>query len=253
MTGRTIALTIVGFLIGMLAAGGIGVRVIEEVRAEDDATSLPAENVASSENVVIASSLVAPKSLIERDSSVAIEYDIVSLAPTADSPSMKLPLLYPESWRLILASGTVDGGPVNPGTGVAIFTLPPGTGADDIRAVEVVDPLAAYPLDVAFELSQAMPSVAVTEGVRADLVSVTEQSDSATVQIDLIVNDPNDLAFVVEGAGGGWRTASNLAGDTTLELLWVGGDPPDVLHFRAVGIQWVEIEGLFPVSSEGIE
>jgi hypothetical protein len=184
---------------------------------------------------------------------MTIEYDIVSLAPTADSRATELPLLYPESWRLTLASGTVDGGPVDPGTGVAIFAVRPSTGADDIRSVDVVDPLAAYPLDVPFELSQTLPSVVVTAGVRANLVSVTEKSDSATVRIDLVADDPIDLAFVVAGAGGGWGTPSSQRGGATIELLWVGGDLPDVFSFRAVGIQWVEIEGVFPVSSEGIE
>jgi hypothetical protein len=252
VTGRTIALTIVGFLVGMLAAGGIGVRVIEEVRAEDDATSLPAENVASSDRVIIASSLVAPTSVVEADSSVAIEYDIVSFAPTAGFSAAELAFLYPKSWSLTLESGTVDGGPADPGTGVAVFAVPVNTGTADIRSVDVVDPLAPYPLDVSFVLSQAVPSVVVTDGVRADLVSVTVQSDSATVQIDLVANDPIDLAFVVEGVGGGWRSASIQPGGATVELLWVGGDLPDVLTFRAVGIQWVEIEGLFPVSPVGI-
>ena len=68
----------VGFLIGVLAAGSIGVRVIEEVRAEDDATSLPPENVSSPNGYLldpnhtrIASAVVVPTAIVASDTSVA--------------------------------------------------------------------------------------------------------------------------------------------------------------------------------------
>jgi hypothetical protein len=41
VNGRAISLTIVAFLLGAFAAGGIGVRVIEEVRTDENDTSLP--------------------------------------------------------------------------------------------------------------------------------------------------------------------------------------------------------------------
>jgi hypothetical protein len=47
VNGRAISLTIVAFLIGAFAAGGIGVRVIEEVRTDDNDTSLPPSAVAT--------------------------------------------------------------------------------------------------------------------------------------------------------------------------------------------------------------
>jgi hypothetical protein len=46
VTARSVSLTIVAFLLGALAAGGIGVRVIREVKTADDATSLPPSNIA---------------------------------------------------------------------------------------------------------------------------------------------------------------------------------------------------------------
>lgn len=46
MTARAVSLTIVAFLLGALAAGGIGVRVIREVKTAADATSLPPSNIA---------------------------------------------------------------------------------------------------------------------------------------------------------------------------------------------------------------
>jgi len=49
LNGRAISLTIVAFLLGALAAGGVSVRVIREVKTVDDATSLPPQNIAPDE------------------------------------------------------------------------------------------------------------------------------------------------------------------------------------------------------------
>jgi len=46
LNGRAISLTIVAFVLGALAAGGVSVRVIREVKTVDDATSLPPSNIA---------------------------------------------------------------------------------------------------------------------------------------------------------------------------------------------------------------
>ena len=46
VTARAVSLTIVAFLLGALAAGGIGVRVIREVKTAANATSLPPSNIA---------------------------------------------------------------------------------------------------------------------------------------------------------------------------------------------------------------
>lgn len=255
MNGRTIALTIIGFLIGALAAGSIGVRVIEEVRAEDDATSLPRQNVASGSSSsdyqpdsLIASSVVIPTSVGESDSSVDIAYDVISIAPIGSLPTAEAPFLFPDSWRLNTESGTVAGGPGGSGAGVAHFELPANTSANDIRSVDIVDPLMAYPLDASFDVSEAAPSATVTTGVQAELVGIERQDDSTIVHIDLLAEDPIDLAFTVEGVGSGWRSEPTRADSSRVEFLWVGDDLPDVLTFRAVGIQWVELGGRYPVS-----
>lgn len=49
MNGRAVSLTIVAFLLGALAAGGVSVRVIREVKTAEDATSLPTQNIAQVE------------------------------------------------------------------------------------------------------------------------------------------------------------------------------------------------------------
>ena len=252
-----------GFLVGMLAAGGIGVRVIEEVRAEDDATSLPPENVSSTtpssneyfldpNETLIASSAVIPTDVVGTGASVSVEYEIFSLAPGGGSSIAGDPNLYPASWRVSIDGDTVDGGPDGPDSLVATFELPAGTDVGDIVGVEIVDPLVAYPLDALFELSDENPSAAVAAAVQAELAGITERSDGTVVRLEMLTANPMDLAFTIEGAGPGWSSDKSLATSTEIELLWVGGDLPDTLTFRALGIQWVELEGVYPVSLKGI-
>ncbi len=274
MNGRTISLTIVGFLIGVLAAAGIGVRVIDEVRTTDDATSLPPENVSSTTippneyfvdpgETLIASTAVVPKSVVTSGTGLAIEYDLVSLAPTEGLPQMffrtfgnvreitndELPVIYPESWVLTTDSETFEGGPANPTARVARFELPEGVGASDVVSVEIVDPLMLFSLDTQFELSQQSPSAEIVDGVRAQLLNISAQGDSFIVQIELIAEDPIDLAFGIEGVGAGWRSAFFEAeGRPRVNLTWTDGDLPEIMKFRAQGDQWVEIKGSYAVS-----
>jgi hypothetical protein len=239
----------------MLAAGGIGVRVIEEVRAEDDATSLPAENVASTSplsETLIASSSIVPMSIVGTGSSVGIEYEIFSVAPTASLESAGAPTLYPRSWTLTTEDGTVDGGPATLDARVALFELPDDTDAGSILAAEIVDPLVAYPLDALFELSEESPSAVITPRVRAELMSISHEREATVVQLELISVDLTDLAFTVEGVGPGWSSGRLPASGPVVELLWVGDGAPDVMTFRAAGIEWVELEGVFSVSLEDL-
>jgi hypothetical protein len=239
----------------MFAAGGIGVRVIEEVRAEDDATSLPAQNVSStpsSSGTLVGSSVIVPVSVVGKGSSVGIEYEISSIAPTASLDSAGAPTLYLRSWRLTTENGTVDGGPEGLKARVALFELPDGTDAGIILGAETVDPLVAYPLDALFELSEEDSSAVITPRVQAELVSISHESGATVVTLELIAVDPIDLLFTVEGVGPWWRSGPVRASGSTIELLWIGDELPDVMTFRAAGIEWVELEGVYPVSLEGL-
>lgn len=273
VNGRTIALTIVGFLIGVLAAGSIGVRVIEEVRTDEDATSLPPENVSSTtlpplayfvdpNETLVASTAVVPVSVEGSGSALAISYDLVSLAPTEGLPPIRfatfgqsqeisnsdLPVIYPRSWIVSTEFQTIEGGPSDADVRVARFILPEGVAAADIVSADIIDPLIAFPLETMFELSETSRSTTIIDGVQAELLNISEQTDATIVQIELLADDPNDLTFSIEGSGAGWRSAVFEAeGRPRVNLTWVGGDLPDVMKFKASGIQWVPFVGSYPI------
>lgn len=248
-------------------------RVIEEVRTTDDATSLPPENVATTtlppreyfvapDETLIASTALVPEAVGSSGTELAIDYDLVSLAPTEGLPPIffhtfgntqeiqneELSVMFPRDWVLTTESDRFEGGPANTDARVARFELPEGVGPKDIVSVEIIDPLIKASLDMHFELSEQAPIAEIVDGVEAHLLNISAQGDSTIVQIELVVDDPIDLTFGVEGVGAGWQSANFEAeGRPRVHLAWAGSDLPEVMTFRAHGNQWVEFPGVFPV------
>lgn len=276
MNGRNITLIIVGFLVGVLAAAGAGVRVIEEVRSTEDATSLPTGSVSSTTmppdeyfvapgETVIGSTVVVPTSVIDSGTELVVEYDLVSLAPTEGLPPIfirnfrstqviensELPVVFPRRWVLTTESGVFEGGPANTNVRVARFELPEGVNVSSIVSLEIVDPLVTASLDTHFELSTQSPTTEIIDGVSARLLNISDQGDTTIVQIELVADDPIDLRFAIEGVGAGWRSAAFAAEERPqVNLTWAGGELPETMTFRAHGLQWVELAGSFAVAIE---
>lgn len=255
---QTVSLTIVAFLIGVLAAGGIGVRVIREVRTDDVTRSLPGSSITAPtypsngyfvdpDETLIASTAVIPLSVRQDGSSLSIRYDLVSRSPIAGMPDTG-PFLLPSKWVLRIGSTMIEGGPADPDTRVALFDLPQGARAAEIDVVEIINPLAAYPLNVFFGLSETNPRVEIIDGVSIELLRVSEEGANTIVHIRIDVGDPAIPMIWIEGAGPGWRPAVREAARLRVDLTWVGGDLPETIRLRAHGTQWIEIEGRYRVS-----
>jgi hypothetical protein len=193
---RAALLVVVAFFLGALAAGGIGVRVIREVRAEADATSLPAANVSSTtipaappaaiyqvdpHETILASSALVPTSIELGDDGLAIGYDLVTMAPHLGVEPVAsvggfgfvdvvdpadLDHVYPSRWVLDTAGGPVEGGPAGPAVRFARFEVPEGLSLGDVEGATIVEALVPLALDVTFTLSQDAPVVEVHPGSR---------------------------------------------------------------------------------------
>lgn len=286
MNRRAIVLTAVGFLVGALAAGSIGVRVIREVRTSEDATSLPPENISSTtvppstvtneyfvdpNELIISSTALVPLSIQASGDEVSVEYELVSIAPRHNVPVVQflgnfnrtvtieiddLPHIYPRRWALHTTSGeTFEGGPANPSARIARFDVGEGFTADDIESIEIVEVLAPYPIDVPFTLDQQnTPRVVVVPGVEMELIHVSDQGSSTIVQVAINLEDHETADFFVAGDGPGWRSAFFEAeGRRRVNLTWVGGTLPSEIPLLATGTLWKAIDGAFTVALEGIE
>jgi hypothetical protein len=214
------------------------------------------------DEVLIASTALVPRSVIGTDSTFAVEYELISLAPTEgvspiefftfrelqQVPNEDLAFIFPRSWALTTESQTIEGGPTNQDVRVARFDLPEGVVSSDVVSVQIIDPLMLYPLDVTFDLSERVPSAEVIDGVFAELLNISDQGDSIIVQIEVSADDPIDYTFSIEGTGSGWRSAVVRSGRRAVNLTWVDGDLPEIMTFRARGSRWVELEGTYSVS-----
>ncbi len=286
MNGRAIVLTVVGFLVGVLAAGSIGVRVIREVRTTEDATSLPPENISSTtvppstvkseyfvdpNELIISSTALIPLSIQASGDEVSVDYELVSLAPRHNVPVIQflgnfnrtqtveiddLPHIYPRRWVLHTTDGeTFEGGPANPSARIARFDVRDGLSLSEIQSIEIVEVLVPYPIDVPFTLDQQLsPRVVVVPGVEMELIHVSDQGSTTIVQVAINLEDHETADFFVAGDGPGWRSAFFEAeGRRRVNLTWVGGELPDEIPLLATGTVWKAIAGEFTVALEGIE
>ena len=280
MNTRGILLVVVAFVVGALAAGGIGVRVIREVNTTEDATSLPPQNTTTlalaepatfqvdRNETVIASVSLVPSSIEAAGADLAIGYDLVTLAPYGGLPPIEfvsgfgvvttidladIDHIYPKQWVVETVNEQFEGGPANATTRVARFDVDEGFSLSEITEVRITEALAPFPVTASFTLSQDDPTVEVAEGVTMELLNVSNQGTSSIVQVGITIDDPERAAFFVSGEGPGWRSAFFEAeGRPRVNLTWVGGDLPSDIPLVASGTILVPLEGDFFVSLDGL-
>lgn len=278
MKPRAILLIVVAFALGAFAAGSIGVRVIREVRTAEDATSLPPSATTTSlpsdpltfqvspTETIIGSAALVPSTLESSGSSVAIRYDLVTLAPHAGVESWTvftrsvegteigdLDHVYPRGWSIETDQGTFLGGPANPTTRVARFDVEEGFSLSDIKGVRITDAVALFPLDVPFTLSQDEPRLEIADGVTVELLNVSDQETSTIVQVGVSFDPLVFDSVFIDGDGPGWRSAVREAeGRPRFNLTWFGGGIPADIPLVLVAAVWAPLSGEFTVSLEGL-
>jgi hypothetical protein len=278
---RSISLIIVAFLLGALAAGGIGVRVIREVNTTEDATSLPQSSstttIAELEpqtyqvdpfETLVSSTSLTPVGIGAGEGKLSIDYDLVTLSPHEGVEPIEffgnfgavtvidnadLDHIYPREWAVETIDGVIRGGPANPSTRVARFDVNDGFSISEIRSVTITKAFAPFAVSTPFTLSVDDPVVDVAGGVSVELLNISDQGSSTIVQIGIDLDDHELASFFVTGDGPGWRSSVFEAeGRLRVNLTWIDGELPSAIPLMAIGTVWVPIAGEFPVSLEGI-
>ena len=279
MKPRSILLVVAAFLLGAVAAGSIGVRVIREVRTDEDATSLPPASTTSTTTApavtyqvdpaetLIGSTALVPLGIEASGSAgLAISYDLVVLAPYARVGGVttfvpgtgftvvEIPEanhIYPRRWELETTGGVFEGGPSSFDLRIARFDVDDGFSLSEITGVRVVEALTPFPLEVPFTLSADDPVVEVVPGVDVELLNVSDQGSSFIVQVAIDGSDPELTDVFVRGDGPGWRSAvSEAEGRPRVNLTFVDGELPDPIPLVASVTLWVEVPGAFDVDVE---
>ena len=279
MNARSLFLIVAAFVLGAVAAGSIGVRVIREVRTDEEATSLPTTSTTiqppspatfqvDANETLIASTALVPTALEITATEVAIAYDLTTMAPYGGLEPIEffagfgqttviefadLDHVYPRAWVLETTKGTFPGGPANIGTRVARFPIDEAIAADDVIGARITDARVPFPLLVPFTLSEAEPRAAITPGVTVELLNVSDQGSSFIVQVAITAEDHDAEFFFVRGDGPGWRSAFFEAeGRPRVNLTWVGGDLPVDIPLLAEGTVFSGLDGDHVVSLDGI-
>jgi hypothetical protein len=255
---RLITLTIVGFILGAFAAGGIGVSVIREVRSVDDATSLPAQNIARADGyhadpneTLISSVALVPESALFGVDGFEISYSLQSLAPMlAAGPGGIQPPLYPKRWLAEAIGGEFEGLLSSPIETAVNFPLMAGGTLDQIETVTVVEAFIPAPFEKAVAVSSTTPKTDVMPGLDLELVSEADNGDTTTIEIRILSDA--DLVYDIEvsGHGTGWRPAS-VENDTVTLIRTDDGGGGDIYNLVVFGTSWVPVEGDFTVNIGG--
>lgn len=280
MNIRGVLLVVVAFVVGALAAGSVGVRVIREVSTTEDATSLPPQSTTTlppaeqgtfqvdPNETIIASVALVPSSIEAAGTDLGIGFDLVTMAPYAGVPPIEfvggfgvvttigisdIDHIYPKAWVVETANDEFEGGPANSTTRVARFNMDEGFSISEITGVRITEALAPFPVTARFSLSHDEPTTEIAQGVTMELLNVSEQGTSSIVQVGITIDDPELAGFFVSGDGPGWRSAFFEAeGRPLVNLTWVGGELPSEIPLLATGTVLVPIEGDFVVSLEGL-
>jgi hypothetical protein len=217
---------------------------------------------------LVAASAFVPVELEIREDSVNLDYDVVSLAPNAESiaragAAEELGLGFGEAfipvlaidWRLTTTDGVeITASITNPDVTIVRFPTETTIDPSDIASVEIVRYLVATPIEVGFTLSDTEPSVEVFPGATATLARTTQQGDQTIVLIDAETDVPIQATWMhISGDGPNWRSSvTGAPGGGSWSLAWVGGDLPSEIPLRVVGTAWIEGPGPVDVSLEGV-
>jgi hypothetical protein len=256
---RLITLTIVGFILGALAAGGVGVRVIREVRALDDATSLSAQNIARDDGyhtdpteTLISSVALVPGSAAFGDDGFSISYEMISIAPTLGTEhSQDYQQLYPKRWLVEAIGGEFEGIQENANEPVAVFPLMVGGSIDQVDTVRVVEAFVPAPFEIPVSISGAAPEMSVAAGIDVVLVGESDNGDTTTIEIRIVADDGIARDVQVIGEGQGW-SESSTSGDT---VTLTRSNDVEAAEFELIvfGTSWVAVDGEFIVNIGSID
>jgi hypothetical protein len=255
---RLITLTIVGFILGAFAAGGIGVSVIREVRSVDDATSLPAQNLARSDGfhvapneTLISSVALVPDAAFFGADGFEVSYVLQSVAPVLDvAGGDPQPLLYPKRWLVEAIGGEFEGVLDTPLETSVTFPLMVGGTLDQVDTVRVVEAFVPAPFEKHITVSSATPVTAVMPGVGVELVSETDNGDTTIIEIRVLSDAEITPDVAVSGDGPGWHAAS-VEGDTVTLIRGNGDTRGEGFDLVVFGVSWVPVVGEFTVDIGG--
>jgi hypothetical protein len=257
---RLISLTVAGFILGAFAAGGVGVSVIREVRALDDATSLPAENIARSDGYHVdpTETLISSVALVPTNATIDDRGLVLSYALSSIAPSLGVELsgtgqpLYPKRWLAEAIGGEFEGVVDNPTDTTVTFPLMAGGTLDQVDKITVIEAFIPAPFEKRVGLSSGVPTASVIPGLDVELVSESNDGDTSTIEIRF-VTDPGAIPDVsIVGDGPGWRS-TGVKDDTV--TLTRDNDDSAVDSYRLVvsGTSWIPVDGEFTVDIGAVD
>jgi len=200
-------------------------------------------------------------------SQLVIEFDLVSLAPTGDAPTIErqlgfgstrqllpedLDTLFLESWSLGIGNERISGATANPAARAARFEVGDGFDPTEIDQIAIESFAVLAPFSADIQLGVGNESQIVAPGLTARLLAITQQAKTI-IQIEVVSDRDFNLDNLrVSGIGPGWLSAVREAeGRPRWNLTHESSTAPDPILVRVEGASWIAIDQSIPIDPGG--
>jgi hypothetical protein len=260
----SIIMFLIAFVTGSWLFGGGG-------SAGATATTTPAATTTTPPQAVFVSpaeTVLGPAIVIAGEpdlagSELAIQFDLIGLAPTGDAASVQrhlgfgntmdvlpqdLETLWLNDWSLEAGNDRISGTTANPAARAARFEVGGEFDASQIDRVVIDSYAVLAPLRADIRLGIGTESAVVAPGLTARLLAITEQAKSI-VQIEMVSDREFNLDNIrISGVGPGWLSAVPEAeGRPRWNLTHESPVAPDPIMIRVEGASWITVDQSIPV------
>ena len=258
---------VIAFLV--FALGGVVGIALGNAAAADSAPTTTASAAATTTTVpkplfvepgetVVGPAVVIPGDLSLDGEQVVLDFDMISLAPVGDAPSVAqflgfqaveevpaadLDTVFLDRLVLSTTAGHIPGMVANPAAHTVRFDVGEGFSLDSVTGVKLDSYAILTPVEAEFTLDLANETAQVAPGMTARLLAVTEQARTI-VQVELISTRGFNYDHIsLTGAGPGWKSAVREAeGRPRWNLTYDAAQAPDPIPLRIAGAIWIPIE-----------
>ncbi len=229
-------------------------------------TAQPREVFASQLETVVGPAVVVAAEPYLSGSELVVGFDLINLAPTADSATVvrqlgfgnsievqpgELDILFLDDWWMEAGDERIPGTTANPAARTARFEVGAEFDVSTLGEIGIDSFALLAPLSADVHLGPGNETAVVAPGLTARLLAVTEQAKTI-VQIEMISTRNFNLDNLrVTGIGPGWLSSVREAeGRPRWNLTHESADAPDPIEIRVEGAGWLVVQQSHPVVIE---
>lgn len=220
---------------------------------------------------VLGPSVIIPTDLQIEGSEVVFHFELYDIAPDAlgrvrstEELNLFIPdpppntVVVPEFWTLITADGEIPGQTAHRNASTARFPVPDGFDLSMVNGIRIDGYRMRMPYVYELELdTNDNRPFTIDGGIEMSVARVLRQRTTSIVQLDVHVPDDEFAAAGffpyprIRGVGPQWR-AGGPRDTGGVQMLWEGGEMPDIITVQIRSVRWIPFESSIDVDLGGL-